>query len=274
MKAKDGKFVMLDESLLDIVDWNPNRMSPDKFNALVDTIQSGGFLEPVVVAPAGDRFTVVGGAHRLQAMRTLGRNDIPCISKDMTEDQIKFQNMRLNVIKGDIDPEKFTKMYEELQSKFPDQDVAREMGIVSKAELDKLIRHYDESLPDELKEAFEKSKSKIRTVDDLVMVLNDLFTKQGDQLEVYGFMILDFEGKRSVWIRMQKPDYDQLKKLTARCYEYSVSMDSIMRAVVAQVAAYSGEEADGFFGSLAKTKLPEGMEIPTEEHVTPIDDLL
>lgn len=253
---------------LDMAEWNPNAMDVDKFNALFENMREVGVIEPIVVAPMNGRYLVVGGHHRLQCAKLLDYETVPVVVRHgMTQDDIKVQNMRLNVLKGKIDPAKFTAMYEELSNKFPDQDVAAMLGITSKSELEKMIIQAGKSLPPEMQDAFEKAKSRIKTVEDLVLVLNQLFERQGQQLDVYGYMILDFNDKEAVWLRMGKPDMKHMHDLAEACIENSVSMDSVVREWLTSVANVSQEDWDAMFGHLPKVAL-NPTSFPIEDNVS------
>lgn len=251
---------------LEMADWNPNQMPVDKFNALFSNMKEVGVIEPIVVTQVSEgKYLVVGGHHRLKAAKLMNLDRIPCVIKyGMTTDDVKVQNMRLNVLKGKIDPEKFTSMYEELQSRYPDKDVAALLGITSKSELDKLIVQYEKELPEDMKEAFRKAKSKIKTVEDLVLILNELFDKQGDQLEVFGYMILDFNGKESIWVRLRKEDIKYVNDVTQLCHEKKVSMDSLVRVWLKELAIISDDDWKKRFSKLPRAEMNPKL-LPLEE---------
>lgn len=252
-------------------EWNPNEMSEDKFNALFDNMAENGVIEPLVVTPikGTDTFKLVGGHHRLEVAKMLGHKELPCsVKHGIDDDQIKMQNVKLNVIHGKLNPEKFTALYDELSKKHPDRDIAREMGIVSPDELNRLILSTKKQLPEEMQPAFDKASEQIKTVDDLVVVLNELFAKQGQNAEKFHYMILDYEGKESVWVRCQKKDFQLVKELTKQCHLQSVSMDSIVRKLMVGFLSSTPEEKAKFFETMEKIVLPElNNAVPTEEAI-------
>src|SRR5262245_52239332 len=66
-------IVELDSADIDDAPVNPNRMSPDKYGALVRAIKRLGFLQPLVVEARSDgRFTMRDGHHRRRALVELG----------------------------------------------------------------------------------------------------------------------------------------------------------------------------------------------------------
>lgn len=268
--GKSGNIEMREIAieLLDPCDWNPNKMNKDKFNALFDNISEHGMLEPIVVRPLPNgRYEIIGGHHRLEVCKILEYTHVPCIIKHgMTDFDVECQNMRLNVIKGAIDPEKFTKMFMKMQAEFPDRDIATELGIVSQDELNRMILAARADLPEEMKNAFDKAKKEIKTLDDLVLVINDLFTRQGDTLEKFNYMILDFDGKDSIWIRMHKPDIKSVEGIKELCFKYATPLDDVIRKMMSDLLKSTTESKDIFFSGLPKVDLT-GVTLPTEEGI-------
>ena len=95
--------------------WNPNVMSPDKFEELQKDVVAGNY-NPVTVSPKdvfygdpelpSDRYVIVDGKHRWVAAikGPVGYIDIDV--KPMTEAEAKVYCYRRNSVKGDIDPMK------------------------------------------------------------------------------------------------------------------------------------------------------------------------
>lgn len=254
--GEDGAKVVfkeIDIDLLDPCDWNPNEMSQAKFNALYENICEGGVIEPLVVRPRDDgRFDVVGGHHRLEVCKLAGYSVVPCMIKDLTEDQLKFQNMRLNTIRGGINKEKFVKLYEDLASRHDPVDLPYKLGMTSQKELDSMIGSARTGVPDNMKKDFDKAVEKVKTVEDLVLVLNGLFKKHRDTVEKYNYMILDFDGNESIWVRMFKEDLKAVKKIRELCEEHSVSMDEFVRKSLSQSVDW-----EGFVETLEKIETEE-----------------
>ena len=105
---KEFETVYLSLDLIDEPPWNPNEQDPGTFNALVANIKEVGFLDPILVCPRPDvpeRYFSISGSHRVKAGRVAGATKIPAmIRTDFTEDMMRFQNMRFNIIKGKLDP--------------------------------------------------------------------------------------------------------------------------------------------------------------------------
>jgi ParB family chromosome partitioning protein len=57
---------------------------------LVSSIREKGLIQPIIVRPSGDRFEVVAGARRLEACKKLRWTRIPCIIRELS-DQDSFE---------------------------------------------------------------------------------------------------------------------------------------------------------------------------------------
>ncbi len=92
---------------LNPVAYNPNKMSPEQFEALRESIRLDGFIDPLVVQKDG--LNIIGGHHRLRAIKELcieagvAIPKIPCVVLPVTDNAAKRLNLKLNHIKGDPD---------------------------------------------------------------------------------------------------------------------------------------------------------------------------
>jgi len=192
--------------------WNPNEQAPEVFNELVKNIKEVGFLEPILVAPRKDKeghYWSISGSHRLKAARVIGLATAPCIVETgLDEDMQKFQNMRFNVIKGKLDPIKFTKMFLGLANKYGEEATKAMMAFVDKAAFEQAFMSAKAALPAEMQKALNDAKGEIKTIDALAAVLNEMFAKYGDTVSK-GYMVFSFGGQSHLWIIMD----DQTKKL-------------------------------------------------------------
>lgn len=88
--------------------YNANKMTPQEYEALKESIHEHGFVEPVVVQKIGLR--IIGGHHRVQAVKELSIEageaipEIPCIVLDVDDATAKKLNLKLQHIHGAPDP--------------------------------------------------------------------------------------------------------------------------------------------------------------------------
>jgi len=69
-----------------LIDTNPEqpRRTFDEvaLNDLAQSINAVGVLQPIIVAPNGERYTIIAGERRYRASRLAGKEEIPAIVRD------------------------------------------------------------------------------------------------------------------------------------------------------------------------------------------------
>ena len=228
-------------------DMNPNKMNNREFDLLVDNIERTGLTDPILVRPVDDgKYRIVGGHHRFDAAEYLGFEEVPVsiiVDPEFDDDAEKFQLTRMNIIRGKMDPTKFMGLYNNLSDRYSDEVMQDMMGFSSEAEFKNLIVQTRENLPEELKDSFDKASKEVKTIEDLAQLLNHLLSTYGETLD-HGYMVLDFGGKDSLWIRMLKKDKAAMDDLCARCREHGRTLDSVMRLLLREVPDDILEAAD------------------------------
>lgn len=87
--------------------YNPRKISPEKYEALKESIRIDGFVEPIVVQKKGLR--IIGGHQRRKAVMELSVEacmappDLPCIVLDIEDVRAKKLNIKLNNVRGDFE---------------------------------------------------------------------------------------------------------------------------------------------------------------------------
>lgn len=207
------KYQMLNVSDIEFADWNPNEQDAQTFNILVDSIREDGFVEPVQVIPVGDKFRVIGGEHRVKAVRTLGWKQIPAvILKEYTEDTQKFLTVRMNVLKGKLNPIKLNKLAEQYAKKYGQDQLAKLFGMNDPKALNKVYSSIRKQMPEELKKKLDESKKEVKTIDDLSNVLNEIFRNYGSSVP-YNFIYFTFGGKKHVLIQSNEKTFETVSGL-------------------------------------------------------------
>lgn len=216
-----------------------NEMSADQFNMLSENVDDVGFLDPILVVPlpvsAGEaqRYRIVDGEHRFEQQKLMDVPLLQCVIVDperFPEVVQKKQTVRMNMIKGKLNPRKLAKLVTDLleQHDVPYDEMAHELGFTDSDAFQKLLDSARDSLPNAgMKKEFDKSRDEIKTVDDLSMVLNRLFTKYGDTLP-YNFMVLDFGGKEHLWIRLESKEYKKITERAKDCAAFGATFDSVL----------------------------------------------
>lgn len=268
-KTKDLIRKDIAVNLLEPNPLNPNEMTDADFNMLVDNIERVGLTDPIFVRPHPEKdgkYRIIGGKHRWEVAKLLGYEEVPCTvitDPHFTEDEEKFQIVRHNIIHGKMSPKKFMDLYSSLNEKYT-EEVAQEMfGFVSEDEFRKLIAATAKTLPPELQAEFKEAAKEVKTIDDLSKILNRLFTQYGDTLP-YGYMIFDYGGKDSIWLRLQHGGMENFQAIAAKCRERSKAVDHVIHAFLQSVA---NGELDDVFGKLLDeapaVKLKDTATLPT-----------
>ena len=161
--------------------------------------------------------------------------------KDFNEDEQKFQIVRHNIIHGNMSAKKFMDLYGSLQQEYSNEVAAEMFGFTDDEEFKRLIDETKASLPKELHDSFDAAKGELKTIDDLSNLLNKLFTMHGDTLP-YGYMIFDFGGKESVWLRMTNESKKSFDFLTDICKGNSVTLDGVVENLLQLIADGEAQE--------------------------------
>lgn len=217
-------------------EWNPQEQDDATFNRLVDEIKEVGFVDPCEVVPMNDgSFKIIGGEHRWKAASAAGLDEVPCIilsdKKWQDEDLQKFVTVRLNVLKGKLNPDKFLQLYTEMASKYGKEPLQKMMGYTDSGAFQKLLggvkAGMKKALPKEMQEEFEKNSSEAKSAEDLGKIINSMFAKYGDTVQ-HSFMIFTHGKQEHIYVTMDKKMRMSMDKLMAYCKESGEDINSIM----------------------------------------------
>lgn len=239
-KTKNLKRFDCDINLLVKNTANPNKMTAKQFDLLCDNLEKTGMTDAILVRPIdGGKYRIVGGHHRYDAAQYLGFSNVPvCVidHDDFDEDAETFQIVRMNMIKGQMDPGSFFQMWEKVQAKYGDDILQDAFGFSDEAMYRKMVESTAKSLPTPLmKEKFKEAAKEIRTVDGLSKLLNHIFNKYGDTLP-HGFMVFDYASQKQVWLHISHKTYKALDILGDMCIQQDRTMDDVVGAIVQQIA--------------------------------------
>lgn len=255
-KTESIQRIFVDVNLLEANPHNPNEMGEAEFNMLYDNIESVGITDPILAVPHPehkDMYRIVGGEHRWEVAKLIGYEKVPVNvinDETFTEDQQKFQVVRHNIIHGKMSAKKFMAMYESLSEEYSEAVASELFGFTDEAEFKKLVDATRDELPDALKKEFDKSKDDLKTIDDLTNILNYLFNTYGDTLP-YGYMIFDFGGQESVWLRMAKTDMTHFNTLGEMCKDAGKTLDGVVSELLQSIAQGKGDQMDMIHAALA-----------------------
>ncbi len=239
--------------------WNPNYELPEKFNALYESILDIGMVETVQVIPIsyetqdkfdnpadkshfqrlekeGYKYLVVHGSHRFQAAKTAGIDavtEVPAVVLDIESgSKIKALSVRMNIIRGQIDAEKFTALYEELvkDAQFSQADVWNMLGVISAKELDSMLKKA-KALATEIESGLQTTKNELENMEMIRRMLHDMIARFGQDLE-HQFMSFVIGNKSSsaihTYIRLSRSASTMLATIKEFCREKDVDINDVL----------------------------------------------
>jgi hypothetical protein len=302
--AKTQALLRLDLplDLLEKNDKNPNKMTSRAFDLLVDNIEKTGITDPILVRPldlakatklaakqqGSDlvaafvsqevRFRIVGGHHRFDGAAFLGFETVPCtiiLDPEFDEDMETFQLVRMNVIRGRMDPQAFFDLYQKMSGTYAEEVLQDAFGFAEEAEFKKLIEQSAKALPDPgLQKKFKEAASEIKTIDELSALLNKMFTLYGHTLP-YGYMLFEYGKQRSMWLRVEKKTMDALDLLGQMCIERKRTVDDVIGGLVRMAAKGKlKNQIEELIDAAPEVVIPEGMGVaPTKDALDKVASL-
>lgn len=278
---------------------NPNQMSDREFDLLVGNMQEEGWTDPMYLAPSeydyfselakedfgpdlwpqmrahGQKFRLVGGHHRTRAGMFLQLVDGPAVinlDKEFGIAQQELQMIRHNVIHGRMNTTKFFALYQKHEKDYGKEMMADMFGFAEQAELDKLIAVSLKSMPTpEMKQKFKEAAGEIKTVDDLTKLLNKLFSTHGDTLP-WGYMVVDFGGKKSIWLRCNKTTFEAAELVGQLCVSQKRTMDDVFGRVLQLIASGAAEGLlENVLDNTPDVEIPPDLKVlPTKDNLSKV----
>lgn len=111
-EQRKEKIEELDISLLDTFKNHPFKViNNEDLSKLKDSININGVLEPIIVRKKDDRYEIISGHRRKYASELLGLKTIPCIIRNMTDDEATIYMVDSNMHRETILPSEKAKAY-------------------------------------------------------------------------------------------------------------------------------------------------------------------
>tara|TARA_Y100000401_G_C8325607_1_gene228026 strand:- start:5510 stop:6067 length:558 start_codon:yes stop_codon:yes gene_type:complete len=99
MKIINKKINNLKES-----EYNPRQLTEKQFKDLKNSINEFGVIDPIIINANPERKDVIIGGHqRVKVAKTLGIETVPCVALELSLDDEKKLNVRLNKNNGEWD---------------------------------------------------------------------------------------------------------------------------------------------------------------------------
>lgn len=218
--------------------YNPSVMYPEDEAMLGENIENYGFLQPIVVVPSERHgeliYEIVDGEHRFNELRALGEKTIPAIIVDPSifdEKTRRFQNVRMNKIRGHFDIAKFNNLVKDLVDNYgvSFDTIIPELGFTDEDEFHQLVEDARKNVPRAARKDYDKAirSNDINTLGDLHSLVERLWKKYGDTMPA-NWMILDFGQHRHLLISMKPSEIKLMVEKFQDCVECGYTVDSVI----------------------------------------------
>ena len=109
----------IDLELLDpMLDQPRQSFDDDSISELAQSIKQEGVISPLIVIKMDDRYSIVAGERRFRASKLAGLSSVPCIIKDLSDEQIYKLSLIENIQREDLNPIDEAEAYQRLIEKF------------------------------------------------------------------------------------------------------------------------------------------------------------
>lgn len=92
------------DKIIEPVEAMRTEMDRDKVYELAESIKTQGLINPLTVRPVGDKYEIVAGHRRFKACAIAGVFIIPCVIREMTNQEVFALRAHENLFRDDIDP--------------------------------------------------------------------------------------------------------------------------------------------------------------------------
>jgi ParB-like nuclease domain len=224
--------------------WNPNTQDEITFNLLQDEIATVGLIDPIEVVPTEeDLFLILGGEHRWRAAKNLNLEEVPVIiltdEKWKDGDLQRFVTVRMNVLHGKTDPDKFIALYNEMAQKYGAESMQRLMGYADTQQFQKMLglvkKGLQKSLPQGMSQEIEERTADIKSVQDLERIIQELFAKHGDTLSL-SFMVFSYGKQDHIYLQMNSKMRRALDKVLSCCKLLGQDLNDFMKPILEEAA--------------------------------------
>jgi ParB family chromosome partitioning protein len=124
-------LIEIDIDQLDPTDTQPRKyFNETKLNELAQSIKTNGIIQPIVARRNGERFQIIAGERRWRAAQIAGLRKIPCIIKEIPEENVLELSLIENIQREELNPIEEANAYKKLLEKLDvtQEEVARRVG--------------------------------------------------------------------------------------------------------------------------------------------------
>jgi ParB family chromosome partitioning protein len=128
---KEEQFAELDIEKLKPSSYQPRlKFSKDSIEELASSIKESGILQPVLVVPEGNHYTIIVGERRWRAAQKIGFKKIPAIIRPMPVAQQLETSLVENIQREDLNPLEIALAYQKLNQElnYTQENIAEKVG--------------------------------------------------------------------------------------------------------------------------------------------------
>ena len=152
-----------DKNILPISEIRPNPYQPrknfdqDKLKELAESIREHGVFQPIIVRKAIDGYELIAGERRLRASKLAGKEDIPAIVVEFSDQEMMEISLLENIQREDLNAVEEAAAYSQLIEKigYTQEELAKHIG-KSRTYITNMLRLL--RLPDDIKEKVRSGK--------------------------------------------------------------------------------------------------------------------
>jgi ParB family chromosome partitioning protein len=127
----ESDLLELDIDQLEPTDAQPRKVfNEDKLDELAQSIKANGIIQPIVARRKGERFQIIAGERRWRAAQIAGLLKVPCIVKDVADENVLEMSLIENIQRENLNPIEEANAYKSLLEKLEitQEEVARRVG--------------------------------------------------------------------------------------------------------------------------------------------------
>ena len=148
---------------ISIDDIKPNANQPRKIfdeeglNDLAESIKEHGIIQPIIVRPNNGTYEIVAGERRWRASRLAGLKEVPCLVRELTDEELMLLAIVENMQREDLNPIEEAEGLERMMSSYgmTQEQVSKSVG-KSRPYISNSLRLL--KLPDEVRQMMSDGK--------------------------------------------------------------------------------------------------------------------
>jgi len=167
---------MVETELLKPNDYNPNLMTDEQFQSLVEDFKENGFVgQPIIV---NDKNEIIDGEHRWRCAKFLGFEKVPVVIFNPKDaEHQKILTIGWNAKRGEMSPLKLAGLISELNQKYTLEELSSKLGFSANQLKDTLaMTQVTKEFMDRIKKEAEEQELEVP------MVLNFAVNKEQEKL--------------------------------------------------------------------------------------------